>query len=86
MCTVPCLQETLSSCSTLVAGVWTPTHTLQVLRSSHLSWETEGGILLLGGWARGARQTTELLSSASSTSTATVSHSKSHFALPYDTR
>ena len=77
-------KKTLRSCSTLVAGVWTPSHTLQQQRSSHLSWETEGGIILLGGRDRGARQTTELLSSASSTTT--LSHSQSHFALPYDTR
>ena len=76
--------KTLKSCSTLVAGVWTPTHTLQQQRSSHLSWETKGGVLLLGGWAKATRQTTELLSSASSTTT--LSHSQSHFALPYDTR
>ena len=41
-------EETRASCSALVAGAWLPFHTLQVQRWNHLSWETEGGILLLG--------------------------------------
>ena len=72
-------EETRASCSALVAGAWLPSHTLQLQRWNHLSWETEGGILLLGGWDSGAGRTTELLSPASSTTTI-------KFALPYETR
>ena len=72
-------EETRASCSALVAGAWLPSHTLQVQRWNHLSWETEGGILLLGGWDSGAGRTTELLSPASSTTS-------EKFVLPYETR
>ena len=72
-------EETRGSCSALVAGAWLPSHTLQVQRWNHLSWETEGGILLLGGWDSGAGRTTELLSPTSSTTT-------EKFVLPYETR
>ena len=74
---------TLASCITLEAGVWsqqwTSSHSLQQQRWGHLSWETEGGIILLGGTDTGARRTTELLTSTSSSTT-------EQYRLSYDTR
>ena len=70
---------TLTSCTTLEAGVWTTSHSLQQQRRDHLSWQTEGGILLLGGFDTGARRTTELLTSTSSSTT-------EQYRLSYETR
>ena len=70
---------TLTSCTRLEAGVWTSSHSLQQQRWGHLGWETEGGILLLGGEDTGARRTTELLTSTSSSTT-------EQYRLSYDTR
>ena len=70
---------TLTSCATLEAGVWTTSHSLQQQRWGHLGWETEGGILLLGGEDTGARRTTELLTSTSSSTT-------EQYRLSYETR
>ena len=70
---------TLTSCTTLEAGVWTTSHSLQQQRWGHLGWETEGGILLLGGEDTGARRTTELLTSTSSSTT-------EQYRLSYETR
>ena len=68
---------TLTSCATLEAGVWTTSHSLQQQRWGHLGWETEGGVLLLGGEDTGARRTTELLTSSSTTE---------QYRLSYETR
>ena len=70
---------TLASCTTLEAGVWTSSHSLQQQRRDHPSWQTEEGILLLGGFDTGARRTTELLTSTSSSTT-------EQYRLSYDTR
>ena len=47
------------SCYTLTDGVWTKSHTLRHSRSSHSSWTSPLGIVLMGGYDSGYR--TELL-------------------------
>ena len=61
----------ITSCSTLTAGVWETTHNMNVRRRDHLSWNSPNGTLLLGGcWnCDPSYQTTELLSTTSSSST-----------------
>ena len=72
--------STSKSCVTFSAGTWTTSHTLAVERTGHVSWSSyPGGVLLLGGWDRAAKRSTELLSSTSSTTTA-------GFRLAYETR
>ena len=63
--------DTISSCSTLTAGEWETTHNMNVRRRDHLSWNSPNGTLLLGGcWnCDPSYQTTELLSTTSSSST-----------------
>ena len=68
-----------TSCVTFSAGTWTTSHTLAVSRNNHVSWSSyPGGVLLLGGYSySGAKRSTELLSSTSSTTT-------TKFGLTYD--
>ena len=67
-----------TSCMTLKDGDWITSHTLQHKRWGHVSWQTDRGILLLGGHEDNAKMTTEFLSTTSSSST-------EQFSLSYDT-
>ena len=67
-------------CTTFTNGSWITTHNLTVPRRFHTSWNSDMGIILIGGaYFDNATRSTELLSNTSSTSTL-------EFALPYDTR
>ena len=59
------------SCSTLTAGEWRTSHNMNDHRIDHLSWNSPNGTLLLGGCLNcdPSYQTTELLSTTSSSST-----------------
>ena len=50
---------TLRSCVTLSGGAWIKSHTLVQPRFGHCAWETDSGIILLGGSE--SPTTTELL-------------------------
>ena len=70
--------DQLTSCTTLSAGEWKMSHALNVQRWHHLSWNSPNGTLLMGGNTNDAYQTTELLSTTTSSSTQA-------FSLSYDT-
>ena len=63
--------SSVTSCSTLTAGEWETSHNMNVRRRDHLSWNSPNGTLLLGGCfsCDPSYQTTELLSTTSSSST-----------------
>ena len=55
------------SCSTFTDGAWMNiSHNLAVQRRGHVSWTSPDGILLIGGDDTDAKNTTELLSATSS--------------------
>ena len=64
------------SCITLSGSDWTKSHQLVLARKGHSSWLSPAGLLLMGG--QYSKQTTELLSDTSSSSSLT-------FDLEYDT-
>ena len=70
-------EDTWTTCSTFT-GQWETSHQLGVPRWDHVSWDSPSGIILLGGGIDDTEQTTETLSSNSSTTTPA-------FQLPYDT-
>ena len=41
------------------SGTWTQSHTLRHVRQAHVSWETENGVYLMGGWH--SKNSTELV-------------------------
>ena len=61
------------TCTTFSSGAWATSHNLMEKRLRHVSWNSPTGIMLLGGL--GSEQTTELLSSTSTSA---------QFDLPYD--
>ena len=56
-------EATRTTCVTFAAGVWKRSHTLSKERWQHIAWQSPSGILLIGGLT----QTSELLSSTTST-------------------
>ena len=60
------------NCITFIAGEWELSHSLAVGVSSHVSWQSTAGILIMGGTS------SELLSTTSDTTTP-------GFSLPYET-
>ena len=58
------------SCSTFTDGAWMNiSHNLAVQRRGHVSWTSADGIFLIGGDDTDAKNTTELLSATSSSTT-----------------
>ena len=74
-------EDMPTSCSTFT-GQWDTSHQLGVPRWAHVSWDSPDGILIIAGGGEDefaeAAQTTELLSTNSSTTTPA-------FSLPYNT-
>ena len=60
-------NTTWHTCVTFAAGVWNISHTLSKTRWFHLAWQSPSGILLMGGDPGPDSQSSELLSSTSST-------------------
>ena len=60
------------------SGTWTQSHTLRQSRDNHVSWATEDGVYLMGGWDNSSRLTTELVKKDGSV--------EDGFSLKYDTR
>ena len=58
-------ESSSQTCSSFRNGEWTISHNLIEERIRHVSWSSTSGIMLLGGL--NSEQTTELLSSTSST-------------------
>ena len=69
-------QNVMTTCTRLENGVWTTSHNLNQKRKVQTSWTSKIGIFLFGGYE--SQNTTELLSSTSSSSLST-------FQLPYAT-
>ena len=70
-------EDTPTTCSTFT-GQWETSHQLGVPRWMHVSWDSPSGILIIGGGHGVTKQTTEILSHNSSTTSPS-------FQLPYDT-
>ena len=61
---------TWSTCDAFLAGQWEETHKMAVDRWYHVSWRSSRGTVLLGGFIDDAKETTELLSTDDTTTTA----------------
>ena len=74
-----CCEGSIRRCIKFATWTWARSHTLAVERMYHVCWGNyPGGVLLLGGYNySGAKRSTELLSSTSSTTTP-------QFGLTYD--
>ena len=42
-------SSTLTTCLSFTSGQWIPSHTLVEARYDHTSWQTEQGLVLMGG-------------------------------------
>ena len=60
-------NTTWHTCVKFAAGVWKRSHTLAKSRWFHIAWQSPAGILLMGGNIESEHQTSELLSSTTST-------------------
>ena len=68
--------NTLTTCVKWSSGNWTQTHTLSHKKYSHVSFNTEDGVYLMGGY--GSTETTELVKEDGTV--------EDGFSLKYDTR
>ena len=70
-------NDFLQTCITFSSGDWVTTNTLEQARIEHSSWQTDQGIVLMGGFE--SPNTSEMIS-------ATSGHSEPFFTMEYNTK